>query len=105
MNEKLKLPIAIAFLVAAIAIVGFMGYRFMGPQQSIPTPKIVSVSELVRTEKTNPGALTDDQRRILAALTPEQKQKLLTQPNFSISMAQRALQGNPNNTASLKTGQ
>jgi len=79
-----------------------MGYMYMGPQKPGPLAKSVSGPDLVRLEKSNPAALTDVQRQILASYTPEQKQQMLTAPSFSTASAlpRRAAVNNTGKTAS-----
>jgi len=87
MNDKLKLVGLSAVAIIAVAVVCVMGYRYFGPQPQLPTVKIVSASDLVRLEKSNPSALTEDQRHFLAAIPESQKKELLTKPTFSIGEA------------------
>jgi len=87
MNEKVKTAMLGGLAAVAILIAGVAGYRALTPRQEIPLAKVVSVADLARMEKENPGSLTDDQRKILASVPEAEKAKLLTKPKFSLAAA------------------
>ena len=84
-KSKLKALLVAIAAFAAIVVAFVMGYHYFGPQKPLPKATMVSIADLVRLEKKDPSALTDDQRTLLATIPEDQKQKLLTRPSFTLA--------------------
>jgi hypothetical protein len=69
----------------AIVVMFVVGYRFFGPPPPLPKARSVSIADLARMEQKDPKSLTDVQRKLLATIPPDEKQRLLTKPSFSLS--------------------
>ena len=85
MYNKLKLPLLGVLVVAAVFASGTMAYRYFGPEPTIPKPTMFSIADIASLEKSDPGALTDDQRRLLASIPENERQQLLTKKSFSLA--------------------